>query len=33
MHKDNADQTMHRDMGFYDGWGSVTAQLAALVEG
>ena len=32
MHKDNADQTMHRDMGFYDGWGAVTAQLAALVE-
>lgn len=33
MHKDNADQIRHRDLGFYDGWGSVTAQLAALVEG
>ncbi|KQX34732.1 polyketide cyclase [Devosia sp. Root436] len=33
MHKDHADQTLHRDLGFYDGWGSVTAQLASLVEG
>ncbi|WP_332692671.1 SRPBCC family protein [Devosia sp.] len=32
MHKNSADQIMHRDMGFYDGWGTVAAQLAALVE-
>ena len=32
MHKNNADRNMHEEMGFYDGWGTVTAQLAALVE-
>jgi len=32
MHKNNADRKMHEEMGFYDGWGTVTAQLAALVE-
>ena len=32
MHKDHADQAMHRELGFYDGWGTVAAQLAALVE-
>lgn len=33
MHKDNVDKTMHADMGFYDGWGTVIEQLARLVEG
>jgi uncharacterized protein YndB with AHSA1/START domain len=32
MHKNNADRNMHEEMGFYDGWGTVTAQLAKLVE-
>lgn len=33
MHKDKADRDNHEEMGFHDGWGTVTAQLAALVEG
>jgi uncharacterized protein YndB with AHSA1/START domain len=32
MHKDNADRNMHEELGFYDGWGTVTAQLAAISE-
>jgi uncharacterized protein YndB with AHSA1/START domain len=32
MHKSNADRNMHEKMGFYDGWGTVTEQLARLVE-
>jgi uncharacterized protein YndB with AHSA1/START domain len=32
MHKSNADRSMHEEMGFYDGWGAVTEQLAKLVE-
>lgn len=32
MHKDNADRNKHEEMGFYDGWGTVTRQLAELVE-
>jgi uncharacterized protein YndB with AHSA1/START domain len=32
MHKNNADRNMHEEMGFYDGWGTVTEQLARLVE-
>jgi len=32
MHKNNADRNMHREMGFYDGWGAVLEQLAKLVE-
>lgn len=32
MHKNNADRTMHDEMGFYNGWGTVTEQLATLVE-
>ncbi|MGH6645198.1 MAG: SRPBCC family protein [Bradyrhizobium sp.] len=32
MHKNNADRTMHEEMGFYDGWGTVVEQLARLVE-
>ena len=33
MHKNNADRAMHEELGFYDGWGTVIAQLANLVEG
>jgi uncharacterized protein YndB with AHSA1/START domain len=33
MHKDRADRDSHEEMGFQDGWGTVIAQLAALVEG
>lgn len=32
LHKDEADGRLHAEMGFYDGWGTVWAQLAALVE-
>jgi uncharacterized protein YndB with AHSA1/START domain len=32
MHKNNANRNMHEDMGFYDGWGTVAEQLAALAE-
>jgi len=32
MHKDRADRDLHNELGFYDGWGTVTAQLAALAE-
>jgi uncharacterized protein YndB with AHSA1/START domain len=32
MHKSNADRNVHEEMGFYDGWGTVGAQLAQLVE-
>ena len=32
MHKSNADRNMHAEMGFYDGWGTVAEQLAALAE-
>jgi hypothetical protein len=33
MHKNRTDRDKHEEMGFHDGWGTVTAQLAALVEG
>ena len=33
MHKSPDDRTMHQELGFYDGWGTVAAQLARLVEG
>jgi uncharacterized protein YndB with AHSA1/START domain len=33
MHRNEADRTLHQDLGFYDGWGTVTEQLARLVEG
>ena len=33
MHKDTADRQTHLDLGFDDGWGTVIAQLSALVEG
>jgi uncharacterized protein YndB with AHSA1/START domain len=32
MHKDRADRNAHYQMGFYDGWGTIAEQLAALVE-
>lgn len=32
MHKDRAARAMHEEAGFHDGWGTVTAQLARLVE-
>jgi uncharacterized protein YndB with AHSA1/START domain len=32
MHKTSGDRQMHEEMGFFDGWGAVTAQLAQLVE-
>lgn len=33
MHKDPETRAWHEEMGFFDGWGTVAAQLAALVEG
>jgi uncharacterized protein YndB with AHSA1/START domain len=33
MHRSPADQKMHSDMGFHDGWGTVAGQLADLAEG
>ena len=32
MHKDRPDRDKHEELGFYDGWTSVIAQLADLVE-
>jgi uncharacterized protein YndB with AHSA1/START domain len=32
-HRDRAERDRHVELGFHDGWGTVTAQLAALVEG
>lgn len=32
MHRSDADRAMHEEMGFFDGWGTVIAQLAGLVE-
>jgi uncharacterized protein YndB with AHSA1/START domain len=32
MHTNNADRNRHEELGFYDGWGTVVGQLAALVE-
>lgn len=32
MHKSTADREMHEQLGFHDGWGTVAAQLAELVE-
>ncbi len=32
MHKDGADRDRHLELGFEDGWGTVTRQLAELVE-
>ena len=33
LHKDRADRDTHERLGFRDGWTTVIAQLAALVEG
>lgn len=32
-HGDPAHRARHEELGFFDGWGSVTAALAALAEG
>ena len=32
-HGDPAARAKHEEIGFFDGWGSVTGQLAAFVEG
>jgi uncharacterized protein YndB with AHSA1/START domain len=32
-HGDPAARARHEELGFMEGWGSVTEQLAALVEG
>ncbi len=32
LHKNAADSSKHAELGFYDGWGTAIAQLAALVE-
>lgn len=32
MHRSPEDRKFHEDNGFYDGWGTVTRQLAELVE-
>ena len=32
MHKSQADRDKHAELGFHEGWGTVIAQLARLVE-
>ena len=32
MHKDPETRALHEKLGFHDGWGTVTEQLARLVE-
>jgi uncharacterized protein YndB with AHSA1/START domain len=32
MHRNSADRDQHEKLGFHDGWGTVTRQLAELVE-
>ncbi|HEY8575229.1 MAG TPA: SRPBCC family protein [Devosia sp.] len=32
LHKSRADRETHEELGFHDGWGTVVAQLAQLVE-
>lgn len=32
MHRSQADRDAHEEAGFFDGWGTVVAQLAALAE-
>lgn len=32
LHAATGDRDTHRDLGFHEGWGTVTDQLAALVE-
>jgi uncharacterized protein YndB with AHSA1/START domain len=31
-HRDPAARSRHQELGFFDGWGTVTEQLARLVE-
>ncbi|MEO5877123.1 MAG: SRPBCC family protein [Streptosporangiaceae bacterium] len=33
MHRDVNDRDQHEKLGFHDGWGTVTRQLAELLEG
>jgi uncharacterized protein YndB with AHSA1/START domain/DNA-binding transcriptional ArsR family regulator len=33
LHGNDADRRAHEDLGFFDGWATVTAQLAELAEG
>ncbi|MYZ50460.1 SRPBCC domain-containing protein [Propylenella binzhouense] len=33
LHAGPADRARHEELGFFDGWGTVAGQLAALVEG
>lgn len=32
MHRTRADRSLHEELGFYDGWGTVIEQLARLLE-
>ncbi len=32
MHRSSAERQKHEELGFHDGWGTVTEQLARLVE-
>jgi uncharacterized protein YndB with AHSA1/START domain len=32
MHRNSTDRDRHEELGFHDGWGAVTRQLAELVE-
>lgn len=32
MHRNTADRNTHEELGFHDGWGTVTRQLAELTE-
>ncbi|RYZ43866.1 MAG: polyketide cyclase [Myxococcaceae bacterium] len=32
MHMNPADKNKHQELGFFEGWGTVTEQLAALAE-
>jgi uncharacterized protein YndB with AHSA1/START domain len=32
IHKNDVDRNTHKEMGFYDGWGTVAEQLARIVE-
>ena len=33
LHRNVADRDKHDELGFQEGWGTVTRQLAELVEG
>lgn len=32
LHRTDSDRALHEELGFHDGWGTVTRQLAELVE-